>query len=147
MFLIQPSQHSFKKPPRKEFQDECFIALATVSLCFPLQMAEIEKNKQQCGESSAIELPKYGQFKIKVIIVKIKALSLLAFPGKIRLLFAIFGLFSPGNWAGLQVKGLESNFVKIYFNLFPSQLPVKKFQFQHFPVLRLQITKDISEKF
>ena len=48
---------------------------------FPLKMAEIEKNKQYCGKTSAIRLSKY---------VKIKGLSPPSFPGKIRLVFAIF---------------------------------------------------------
>ena len=57
--------------------------------------------------------------------VTINALSPLPFPGKIQLLFAIFGLLTPGNRAGSQVKGLESK-------LIPGQLPVKNFWFQHF---------------
>ena len=45
--------------------------------------------------------------------VKIKALSPLPFPGKTRLLFAIFGLYLPGNWVESQIKGLELKFGKI----------------------------------
>ena len=41
--------------------------------------------------------------------------------------------------------------IEVWQNLFHQhssfQLPIKKFCFQHFPVLRLYITKDISEKF
>ena len=56
-------------------------------------------------ENSAIALSKY---------VKIKALSSFPFPGKILLLFTIFGLFLPENRAGSQVKGLESKFEKSF---------------------------------
>ena len=61
-------------------------------------MAEIEKDKQQWGKASAIGLSKY---------VKIKALSPLLFSGKTRLLFAILGLFLPGNRVGSQIKWVE----------------------------------------
>ena len=44
-----------------------------------------------------------------------KYLSLLPFPGKMRLVFAIFGIFLPGNRAGSQVKWVESKFDKYYF--------------------------------
>ena len=84
-----------------------------------LRMANIENNKQKCRK-------------------KIKALSSLTFRENIRLLFAIFGLLLPGNMVGSQVKGLESKFNKSYFiHTIPGQLPVKKFWFQHFPVLWL----------
>ena len=77
-----------------------------------------------------------------------KSFSSLSFSGKIRLLFAIFGIFLPGNRAGSQVKRVESKFDKYYFiDTIPGQLSVKKVWFKYFPVLRLQITKDISEKF
>ena len=67
-----------------------------------------------------------------------KPLSHLPFPGKIRLLFAIFGILLPGNRAGSQVKGKESKFGKHYFfHTTPGHLPVKKFWFKYFPVLRL----------
>ena len=57
-----------------------------------------------------------------------KYLSPLPFPGKMRLLFAIFGIFFPGNRAGLQVKGVESKLDESYFiHMIPSQLPVKTF--------------------
>ena len=57
-----------------------------------------------------------------------KSLSFLPFPGKIRLLFALFGIFSPGNRAVSQVKGVESRFGKYYFiQTIPGQLPVKTF--------------------
>ena len=52
--------------------------------------------------------------------------------------FALFRLFWAGNRAGSQFKGSEPKFDMSYFtNTVPGQLPVKKFQFQHFPVLRL----------
>ena len=46
-------------------------------------------------------------------LVKVKVLSPFPFPGKTRLLFAMFGLLLPGNRVRLQVKGLESKFDKI----------------------------------
>ena len=56
-----------------------------------------------------------------------KSLSPLPFPGKIRLLFALFGTFLPGNRAGSKVKGVESKFDKYYFiHTIPGQLPAKK---------------------
>ena len=77
-----------------------------------------------------------------------KSLSPLPFPGKIPLLFAIFGIFLPGNRAGSQVKGAVPKFDKYFFiHTIPGQLSVKRFWFKYFPVLRLYITKDISEKF
>ena len=67
-----------------------------------------------------------------------KSLSHLPFPRKIRLLFAIFRIFLPGNRAGSQVKGVEARFDKFYFiHTIPGQLPVKKLWFKYFPVLRL----------
>ena len=68
-----------------------------------LKMVKIEKNKWQCGKTSAIELSKY---------VKKKSLIHLPFPGKIRLFFAIFMVTLPGNTSGSQVKGVESKFDK-----------------------------------
>ena len=57
-----------------------------------------------------------------------KYLSPLPFPGKIRLLFAIFGIFFSGNRAGLQVKRVASKLDEYYFiHTIPSQLPVKIF--------------------
>ena len=57
--------------------------------------------------------------------VKIRALSPLPFPGKIWLLFAIFGLFLPGDRKGSQESELK--FGKFYFiHTIPGQLPVKK---------------------
>ena len=47
-----------------------------------------QKIKQQYEKSSAIELSKY---------IKIKSLSPLTFPGKIRFLFAVFAIFLSGN--------------------------------------------------
>ena len=81
-------------------------------------MAKIERNKQQCGKTSAIELFKY---------VKMKSLSPLTFLGKIRLAFAIFGIFLPGNSAGSQTEEVESKFDKYYFiHTINGHLPVKK---------------------
>ena len=77
----------------------------TLTPLFLLKLAKIEKNKQQSGKNSAIELSKY---------VKMKCLSHLLFPGKI-LLFAIFALFLPGKRAGSQAEGLESKFDKHCF--------------------------------
>ena len=80
-------------------------------------MFEIEKNKQQCRKTSGIRLSKH---------VKIKALSPCPFPGKIQLLFAIFGLFLPGNSVESQGKWLESKFDKSCFiHTIPGQLPIK----------------------
>ena len=45
--------------------------------------------------------------------VKIKALSPLPFSGKTQLLFAISGLFLPGNRVESQIKGLELKFDQI----------------------------------
>ena len=58
--------------------------------------------------------------------IKIKSLSPLPFPEKTGSLFAIFGLFLPGNRVGSKIKVLES---KCKF--------VKKCLFKHFPVLQL----------
>ena len=101
----------------------------TLTPLFLLKVAKIEKNKQYFGKTSATELSKY---------VKMKFLSALPFSGKMRLLFAIFGIFLTGNRAGSQVKGLESKFDKYFFMYtILVQLPVKKFWFKYFPVLRL----------
>ena len=97
---------------------------------FPPEDGQNQRNMQQCGKTSAIQLFKY---------VKMKSLSHLPFQGKTRLLFAI---------CGVPVKVVESKFDKYYFiHTFPGQRPVKKFWFKYFPVLRLQITKDISKNF
>ena len=88
---------------------------------FLLKMVKVEKKYAVCGKTSVIELSKY---------VKIKSLSPLPFSGKIRLLFAIFRIFLPGNTAGSQVKGVESKCDKYYFiHTIPDQLPIKKFWF------------------
>ena len=82
-------------------------------------MAKIERNKQQCQKTSVFELSKYP---------KMKNLSLFPFPGKIRSLFAIFGIFLPGNREESQVKGVESKFDEYFFiHVIPDQLPVKSF--------------------
>ena len=64
----------------------------TLTPLFPLMMAKIDKNKDCCGKTSAIELSKF---------VKMKPLSHPPFPRKIRLLFVIFGIFLLGNRAGV----------------------------------------------
>ena len=67
--------------------------------------------------------------------------------GKMRLLFAIFGIFLLENRARSQVKAVESKFDKYNFiHTIPSQLPVKKNWFKYFLALWLWITNDISEK-
>ena len=72
----------------------------------------------------------------------------LPFLGKIRLLYALFGLFVEGSRAGRQIRESESKFdISFFTHAIPGKLTVKKFWFQHFPVSRLPITKDISEKF
>ena len=100
-------------------QSQYFWSNFESSLTFPLEDGQNRKrNKQQCGKTSAIELSKY---------VRIKSLFHLPFPGKIRLLFAIFGVTLPGNTVGSQFKGVESKFDKYYFiYTVPGQLPVKK---------------------
>ena len=57
---------------------------------FPPEHGQNRKNKQKCGKTLPYGLSKY---------VKIKALSPLPFPGKVRLLLSTFGLFLPGNRA------------------------------------------------
>ena len=55
-----------------------------------------------------------------------------------RLIFAIFGIFLPGNRVGSQVKGVKSKFDKYYFiHTIHGHLPVQKIWFKYFPVLRL----------
>ena len=79
---------------------------------------KIKKNKKQCEKTSVIELSKYS---------KMKSLSPLPFSPKIRLIFAIFAIFLPGNRAESQVKGRESKFDKYSFiHTIPGQLPIKK---------------------
>ena len=56
----------------------------TLTIGFLVKMAEIKKNTHGSRKTLAIELFQF---------VKIKALSPLHFPGKIRLLFALIGLF------------------------------------------------------
>ena len=78
------------------------------------------------------------RFSLKMAEIEKKALSLLAFPRNIRLLFALFWLFSAGNQPRSKAKGSESKFETTYFtNTVPGHLPFKKVWFQHFPVLRL----------
>ena len=74
--------------------------------------------------------------------VKLKALSSLPFPGKLQLIFVLPGLFLVGKRVGSHVQWSESK--SAYFtNTIPSQPNIKKFWFQHFPILQLQIAKDI----
>ena len=83
------------------------------------------------AENWAIELSNY---------VKTKSLSPLPFPGKIQLLFALFGIFLPGIMAESKFKGVGSKFDKYYFiHTIPGQLLVRKIWFKYFPVLRLEI--------
>ena len=96
----------------------------TLNLRFPLKMAEIEMNKQNCGKTSTIWLSKY---------VRIEALSSLSFLGKIRLLFALFVLFLARKKRRSQVKGLKSEYDIFFFtHRIAGQLPVKRNWFQHF---------------
>ena len=83
-----------------------FHEVALTPPCFPSR--NITKN------SKTYSSPMRDVF-IEQPHVKIEALSPLPFPGKIRLLFAIFGLFLPGNRVGSPVKGLESKLDKTYF--------------------------------
>ena len=111
----------------------------TLTSCFPLRMAEIKKGEEGCGNTSDLGLSKYA---------KIKALSPFPFWSKIRLLYALFGLFLEGSRAGRKIRESESNFdISFFTHAIPGKLPVKKFWFQHFPVSLLPITKDTSEKF
>ena len=62
--------------------------------------------------------------------IKINALSPLPFLGKMRLHFALVGLFLARNRAGSQVKVSEPKFDICYFiHKSPGQLPVKRFWF------------------
>ena len=70
-------------------------------------------------KTSAIGLSQY---------VKIKVLSPLSLPEKIRLLFVLFGLFLAGNRARSLFKESESKFDISYFtHTIPDQLPVEMF--------------------
>ena len=96
------------------------------ALSVQLWPRKTKENKQYWGTTSPIGLSKY---------VKLKALSLLPFPGTIRLLFAIFRLFLIGNRAGSLVKLLKSKFNRSHFtHTIPGQFLVKKIWFQHFPI-------------
>ena len=88
-----------------------------------LKMVQIEKNKWQCGKTSAIELSKY---------VKKKSLIHLPFPGKIRLFFAIFRVTLPGNTLGSQVKGVESKFDKYTFDKYKYTYTFDKYTFDKY---------------
>ena len=104
---------------KRRTQSQYFWSIFEPSLTFPLEDGQNrKKNKQLCGKTSAIELSKY---------IKRKSLFHLPFPGKILLLFAIFGVTLSENTVGSQVKGVESKFDKYYFiHTVPGQLPVKK---------------------
>ena len=53
-----------------------------------------------------------------------------------------------GAGRGSEVKGLESKFdISSFIHMIPGQLLVKRFWFQRFPVLWLQVTKDITQNF
>ena len=65
------------------------------------------------------------------------------FFGKNTITCNIWAIF-PGNRAESQVKGLEPKSNKSYFI---QTIPDLQFWLQHFPVLWLEITKDISERF
>ena len=69
----------------------------TLTPLFLLKMIKIEKNKQK-WKTSAIELSRY---------VKIKSLSPLPFPERIRLLFVVFGIILSGNTVRSQVNEVE----------------------------------------
>ena len=68
----------------------------TLTSRFSLKMAKIEKNRSSVGKTLAMGLSKYR---------KINALSPLAFPRKIRLLFALFWLFLAGTNQDQRSKG------------------------------------------
>ena len=87
-----------------------------------LKMVKIEKNKWQCGKTSAIELSKY---------VQKKSLLHLPFPGKIRLFFAIFRVTLPGNTLGSQVKGVESKFDKYTFDKYKYTYTFDKYKYKY----------------
>ena len=72
----------------------------TLTSRFPLMMAEIKKGEEWCRNTSDLGLSKYAQ---------IKALSPFPFWGKIRLLYALFGLFLEGSRTGRQIRESESN--------------------------------------
>lgn len=76
------------------------------------------------------------------------------FFGKNRITFYPFALFLPfllflaRNRVGSQVRGSKSKFdIAIFSYIIPGQLKLQKVCFQHFPLLHLWVTKDISEKF
>ena len=75
-----------------------------------------------------------------------KSLSILPFPGKIRLLFAIFGIFLAGNRAGSQVKGVESKFEK-YATRFLVSFLSKKFGSNIFQFCGYRSQKTFQESF
>ena len=86
-----------------------------------LKMTEIGKSKWLPRKTLAIGLSKYRN---------IKTLSPLAFPRKIRLLFALFWLFLAGNRPRSKVKRSEWKFEIAYFTkAVPGHVPVKKVWF------------------
>ena len=90
----------------------------TFTFRFPLKMAKIEENKQTLPLST-----------------------------KSTITFCTIGVFFSRKQGGFTNQSAR---ITIYYNYFihtiSGQLPVKKIRFYRFPVLRLQITKDISEK-
>ena len=103
---------------------------------FPPEDGQNRKNKQKCRKSSAIELPKY-------VIMK----PFFLFREKYDYFLQYLECFYWETGRGHKSKRVESKFDKYYVtHTIPGQLYVKKNWFKYFPVLRLQITKDISEK-
>ena len=89
------------------------------------------------GKTSAIRLSKY---------VKIKVLSPLFFPGKTDYFLHYLGYFWQELERGLKSKGRSKFGIPCFNHTILGQLPVKNIWFQHFPILRLYVTKDISER-
>ena len=111
----------------------------TLTPCFALNMAEIEKDRYLRGENSAVGPSKY---------CNMKALSRLNFPGKMRLLFALSWLFFCKKRGVVTCSGVGIKIWSYYCNLaILGHITVQNFWFQHFPVLWLQVTKIIFSKF
>ena len=89
------------------------------------------------GKTSAIRLSKY---------VKIKVLSPLLFPGKTDYFLHYLGYFWQELERGLKSKGQSKFGIPCFNHMILGQLPVKNIWFQHFLILRLYVTKDISER-
>ena len=111
----------------------------TLTSRFPLRMAQIKKGEEWCGNTSDLGLSKYA---------KIKALSPFLFWGENTITLCIIWTILEESRAGRQIRESESNFdISFLTHATPGTLPVKTFCFQHFPVLLLPITKDVSERF